>query len=99
MQLGKVRGNVVSSVKAGGLSSFTLLLLDDVSPEGAAPSPTPLPYVAIDLAGAGEGEIVLVVKGSAARVVDGMDGAPTDAAVVGIVDSVHFDGRVTFVKR
>ena len=32
MQLGKVRGNVVSSVKAGGLSSFKLLVVEDVAP-------------------------------------------------------------------
>ena len=99
MHLGRVRGNVVSSIKAEGLTSFKLLLVDDVEPDGTEPNPTPPPYVAVDLAGAGDGEIVLVAKGSAARVVKGMDAAPTDAAVVGIVDSVQYRGQVTFVKR
>jgi microcompartment protein CcmK/EutM len=99
MHLGRVRGNVVSSIKAEGLASFKLLLVDDVEPDGSEPSPAPPPYVAIDLAGAGDGEIVLVTKGSAARVVGGMEVTPTDAAVVGIVDSVQYRGQVTFVKR
>jgi microcompartment protein CcmK/EutM len=99
MQLGRVRGNVVSSIKASGLASFKLLLVDDVEPDGAELIPARLPYVAVDLAGAGDGEIVLVAKGSAARVVDGLGGTPTDAAVVGIVDSVQYGGHVTFVKR
>ncbi len=41
-------------------------------------------FVAIDNIGAGIGETVLVATGSAARV--GMEGAPVDAAIVGIVD-------------
>lgn len=99
MQLGRVRGNVVSSVKATGLSSRKLLLIDDVLPDGSRSAVDAVPYVAVDLAGAGEDELVLVVKGTAARVVDGTVATPTDAAVVGIVDSVHYDGEVTFVKQ
>ena len=56
-------------------------------------------YVAIDLAGAGVGEVVLVALGSAARVDRDGQAAPTDAAVIAIVDSVQFDGRTTFQKR
>ena len=40
--------------------------------------------MAIDNIGAGIGETVLVATGSAARV--GNEGAPVDAAIVGIVD-------------
>ena len=42
--------------------------------------------VAIDNVGAGIGEVVLVTKGSAARIGCGMEKVPVDAAVVGIVD-------------
>ena len=42
--------------------------------------------VAIDKIGAGIGEYVLVAQGSAARVGCGMDTAPVDAAIVGILD-------------
>lgn len=101
MQLARVRGNVVASIKAAGLASHKLLLLEPVRAsapldEGVEPSSA---YVAIDLAGAGVGEIVLVTLGSAARVDSDGHNAPTDAAIIAIVDSVQFDGETTFQKR
>ena len=42
--------------------------------------------VAIDMIGAGVGEYVLVAQGSAARIGCGVETAPVDAAIVGIVD-------------
>ncbi|MBX3602318.1 MAG: EutN/CcmL family microcompartment protein [Rubrivivax sp.] len=103
MQLARVRGNVVASIKAAGLASHKLLLLEPVrasAPQGAADGvETSSTYVAIDLAGAGVGEIVLVTLGSAARVDSDGHNAPTDAAVIAIVDSVQFDGETTFQKR
>jgi len=42
--------------------------------------------VAIDIIGAGVGEHVLVAQGSAARIGCGMETAPVDAAIVGIID-------------
>ena len=53
----------------------------------------------VDLAGAGDGEIVMVTHGSAARVDGAAQGTATDAAVVGIVDIVNFNGQITYVKR
>lgn len=103
MQLARVRGNVVASIKAAGLSAHKLLLLEPV----AAASPLASSdgreaggvYAAIDLVGAGVGEVVLVTLGSAARVAADGKEAPTDAAVIAIVDSVQLDGKATFVKR
>jgi ethanolamine utilization protein EutN len=43
--------------------------------------------VAIDNIGAGIGEVVLVATGSAARIGCGLDSAPIDAAIVGIIDN------------
>lgn len=103
MQLARVRGNVVASIKSSGLASHKLLLLEPVSAaapaEGCDRTDAHDVYVGIDLAGAGVGEIVLVALGSAARIDADGASAPTDAAVVGIVDSVQFDGRTTFQKR
>jgi microcompartment protein CcmK/EutM len=104
MQLARVRGNVVASIKAPGLSSHKLLLVEAVTASdplaGAdAVPPTQALYVAIDLTGAGVGEVVLVTRGSAARVDGDGQSAPTDAAIVAIVDSVQVDGKATFVKR
>lgn len=104
MQLARVRGNVVASIKDAGLASHKLLLLEAVpasDPGGSLPGsadPSSV-YVAIDLIGAGIDEIVLVATGSAARVSADGSAAPTDAAVVAIVDAVQFDGRSTFIKR
>src|SRR6476469_7860814 len=59
MQLAKVLGQVVSTVKEPGLSRFTLLVVQDAS--GADPERSSGPaYVAVDVVGAGVGEIVLV---------------------------------------
>lgn len=103
MKLARVRGNVVASIKARGLAAHKLLLLEPVAadlPLEASPAARGCDaFVAIDLAGAGVGEIVLVSTGSAARVDAGGERAPTDAAVIAIVDSVQFDGRTTFHKR
>ena len=104
MELARVCGNVVASARDGGLGSHRLLLLDRVpaaDPGGQADggSGGSAAYVAIDLVGAGVGEVVLVTRGSAARVASGTHAVPTDVAVIAIVDTVHFDGRATFVKR
>ena len=99
MRLGCVCGNVVSTVKAAGLARYKLLIVRDV--DVSAPLDTPDrggSYVAIDLTGAGDGDIVLVAHGSAARIEHGAGAAPTDAAVVAIVDSVLVGTRTTFVK-
>jgi microcompartment protein CcmK/EutM len=102
MQLARVRGNIVASIKAAGLASHKLLLLEPVaaaSPMADGGNAGSDLYVAVDLAGAGVGEVVLVTLGSAARVDAHSGTAPTDAAVIAIVDSVQVDGRSTFVKR
>jgi microcompartment protein CcmK/EutM len=44
-------------------------------------------FVAVDNVGAGIGEIVLIVKGSAARIGCNLEQSPIDAAIVGIVDN------------
>jgi microcompartment protein CcmK/EutM len=99
MRLGRVCGNVVSTVKAAGLARYKLLVVRDV--DAAAPLSEPDrggSYIAIDLIGAGDGDIVLVAHGSAARVDHGAGAVPTDAAIVAIVDSVLVGSTTTFTK-
>jgi ethanolamine utilization protein EutN len=97
MNLARVVGAVVASMKEPRLTGMKLLLVEDAGPD-AAPLGS-APYVAADLVGAGEGELVLVVRGSpAARSLD-TPGTPIDAAIVGIVDSVRSAGSLTFEKR
>ena len=84
MELAKVMGQVVATVRAPGLPSNSLLLVQLVDEKGKALGGC---HVAADPVGAGEGEWVLVVRGSSARYAVGKD-APLDMAIVGIVDTV-----------
>ena len=97
MELGRVAGQVVSTVKQQGLHAYKLLLVEPVDPASGEATGT-TPYVAVDLAGAGTGEMVVVSRGSAARISPGTEEVPTDAAVVAIVDSVVVAGAMTFSK-
>jgi microcompartment protein CcmK/EutM len=98
MEIGRVVGTVVSTVKSSGLNSFKLLV---VAPLAVAEELTTAQgassYVAIDLAGAGEGEIVLVTKGSAARLADASN-VPTDAAIIAVVDTVQIGTQNAYSK-
>lgn len=97
MRIATVVGRVVSTVKQPSVDGFTLLLVSDIDP-GDLGRDAAHPYVALDLAGAGEGEVVLVATGSAARIPHRTGDVPTDAAVVGIVDTVVSGGEVLFTK-
>ncbi len=97
MELGRVAGLVVSTVKQPGFAGLKLLLIEAVDPaSGNATKQTP--YVAVDLVGVGPGEVVVIARGSAARISTGLTEVPTDAAVVAIVDSVVVEGSMTFSK-
>jgi ethanolamine utilization protein EutN len=86
MQLARVIGNVVATVKAPEYSGHRLLL---VRPEGADGEPTAQSYIAVDLVDAGPGDRVLLMReGSSVRDLIGNENAPIHAAVVGIVDEV-----------
>ncbi len=96
MQLARVTGSVVASVKEARLTGSKLLLVEEADAHGAVVGGPAA--VAVDLVGAGEGELVLVVRGTpAARALDVAD-APVDAAIVGIVDAVRQAGAMTFGK-
>jgi len=86
MQLARVIGDVVSTIKDSGLSSHKLLLLQPVTPDRAPAGRT---LVAVDAVGAGVGEHVFFVRGREASFPFLPDEPPTDACVVGIVD--HWD--------
>lgn len=54
MELARIVGSVVASVKEPRLIGSKLLLAEPVGPDGTA-RPGSTPYVAVDLVGAGEG--------------------------------------------
>jgi ethanolamine utilization protein EutN len=92
MQLGRVLGQVVATVRSPGFDNVSLLLVQDATDEDSGPGAT---CVAVDLVGAGDGDVVLMTTGSAARVAAGA-ATPTDRAVVAIADSVIRNGTVTY---
>lgn len=82
MIVGKVIGSIVSTRKNENLVGNKFMLVEPLDVIGD----TSNRIVAVDNIGAGIGETVLVALGSAARIGCGMDTAPIDAAIVGIVD-------------
>lgn len=83
MQLARVIGEVVSSVKDANLSGATLLVLQPILASG---EPAGRTLVALDSVGAGVGEHVFFVRGREAAFPFYPAEPPTDAAVIGIVD-------------
>jgi ethanolamine utilization protein EutN len=84
MQLARVIGTVVSTVKNETLAGRKFLIVqnlnDDLEPKGN-------PLVALDSVGAGVGELVFWCRGKEASFPFRRDSTPTDCTIVGIVDS------------
>ena len=84
MQLARVLGVVVSTVKNSSLDGRKLLIIQsldrDLSPQGS-------PMVAVDAAGAGAGELVVWCRGREASFPFKREPTPTDCTIVGIIDS------------
>ena len=82
MLAGKVIGSVVSTRKTEALVGNKLMIIELLGPMQEKAKQ----LIAVDNIGAGIGEYVMVATGSAARVGTGMENAPVDAAIVGIID-------------
>jgi ethanolamine utilization protein EutN len=86
MQIARVVGTVVSTQKHRKFEGAKLLLVQPVTLDDQPRGPV---LLAVDSVGAGVHEKVLVViEGRAAGEALGKKGAPVDAAIVGIIDSV-----------
>lgn len=86
MQVARVVGTVVCAHKDALLDGVTLLLIQPLAKDGSAFGRT---LVATDAAGAGVGEDVFFVRGAEASFPFHPRIVPTDASIVGIVDSVY----------
>lgn len=92
MQIGRVIGTVVSTQKHREFEGAKLLLVQPLNPDE---TPRGTALLAIDSVGAGVSEKVLVVlEGRAAGEALGKKAAPVDAAIVGIIDHIDFDGHL-----
>jgi ethanolamine utilization protein EutN len=88
MQLARVTGDVVATVKDAALAGHKLLLLQPLSPDR---TPVGRVVVALDAVGAGVGEHVFFVRGREASFPFLPAEPPADACVVGIVDRWDLD--------
>ena len=86
MQLARVIGEVVATIKDANLFGTTLLVLQPLNASGEAAGRT---LVELDSVGAGVGEHVFFVRGREAAFPFYPAEPPTDAAIVGIVDHWH----------
>jgi ethanolamine utilization protein EutN len=90
VQLARVIGDVVSTMKDVNLTGLKLLILQPIAASGEASGRT---LVALDSVGAGVGEVVFFVRGREAAFPFYPDEPPADASVVGIVDQWHTEIR------
>jgi microcompartment protein CcmK/EutM len=83
MQLARVIGEVVSTMKDANLAGLKMLVLQPLAVSGEATGRT---LVALDSVGAGVGENVFFVRGREAAFPFYPAEPPADATIVGIVD-------------
>ena len=84
MQLARVIGTVVATVKNDSLEGRKLLVVQTVDRNL---EPIGKPMVAVDAIGAGLGELVFWCRGREASFPFKREDTPTDCTIVGIVDS------------
>ena len=95
MKIAVVVGVAISTVKEARLEDSKLMLVCDADQTGQSIGS---PYIAQDVVGVGPGELVFVVQGSSARVAASDGNKPVDAVIVGILDSLQYEGKTTFKK-
>jgi ethanolamine utilization protein EutN len=93
MQLARVIGTVVATVKNDSLEGRKLLVIQSL--DGSL-QPQGVPLVALDAIGAGVGELVFWCRGKEASFPFKREDTPTDCTIVGIVDS---NSHVTLGSR
>jgi microcompartment protein CcmK/EutM len=96
MILARVVGTVVSTNKEPKIEGIKFLLIEKINPLTMQGEKDYL--VAMDAVGAGKGEIVFYAAGSSARMAKVIDGRPSDASIISIVDSIEVDGKYTYQK-
>ena len=89
MILGKIIGNVVSTLKLEAYSGYKILIVQPVDPDGKPQGRT---FLAIDTVQAGSGDTVIVIdEGNSARQIIDDSMAPIRSVRAGVVDTVNKD--------
>jgi ethanolamine utilization protein EutN len=87
--LGRVIGNVVCTMKDASLKGQKLLIVQPLDRNGRDKG---RPIIALDSVGAGAGETIYWCRGKEASFPFHPAEPPTEATIVGIVDSVNIPG-------
>jgi microcompartment protein CcmK/EutM len=99
MFIAKVTGSVIATQKVASMTGHKLLTVEPLRVDPAARDRligTGRTFVCVDTVGAGQGQMVLIVQGSSARLTPETEKLPTDATIIGIVDTVSVENRVVF---
>lgn len=96
MQLARVIGTVVASVKDPSLQGIKLMMVepldDELKPNGA-------PFVAVDSVRAGPNDLVYLTMSREASLALPNPFSPVDAAITGIVDEVYSNHQIGIVGK
>ena len=88
MIIGKVAGEIYSTINHDFYDQKKLLVVDKLTPTGGAEGSY---LIAVDSVDAGVGEIVLVIdEGNSARQVVNDPVAPIRSIIVGIIDEINY---------
>ena len=96
MQIAKVIGTTISTIKDPTLTGRKLLILRQTDEAGATYG---RPYVAVDTLDAGVGDLVLTAHGSGGRQTDQTKNSPVDAVIMAVIDHMEVGGDVVYRKE
>ena len=97
MKLAKVIKKVISTIKHPCLENRRLYMVQPVDPYG---SNIGEPFVTIDAISSRVGQLVLVnCEGGGSQEVCGVENAPIQSVIVGIVDTVEMDSATKTIKE
>ncbi len=87
MILGRVIGNVISTVKHPCFEGKSVLIVQPVGTDGRTPKGAS--FLSVDSVQAGVGDLVLAAReGNTARQILGNDSDPLHSVILGVVDAV-----------
>ena len=87
MTLGKIIGNIYSTINHEFYNSRKMLIVEKIRPDGSS---TGKYVIAVDLVDAGWGETVLILdEGNSARQMLSVTNGPIRTVVVGVIDQIN----------
>lgn len=96
MQIARVVGTVVSTMKSEKLNGLKMMLVKPIDLETFEEKGNIL--VAFDAVGVGEGEVVMIVSGSSSRQTELTENRPSDTTIIAVIDHIDLRSRRIFSK-